>query len=390
MLSTRSLCCRVLLFWSLADCGGLSAPAQPVGAENPPIATATIPESNEALILSSKVEEALTAGDYRLAVELIERLRGLPEGLVVAPAGRTYYPVWRQAFRLLRQLPPEGAALYRQLHDAEVESRFQQAVADADLAVLRELFYTFRLSEIWTEIGDELAAQLLDRGAYEDAIEILREVLEVGGGTPEQRALMAIAQGGAGAWRTADAFLEELRNDPDLAKQPVWDERLAAIERWRRSLRSGDGIDASGEKHEFTPRIEIGAAWAYTIESSALERARDKSRDLVEAIAASRRLPHQNAVATEDGCLVFRMDGYVRAIEASTMVLRWQDPMRAQRLSGGPSGGGGAALSPRVRALMSSHLRSALSAAFGKVFMIEWAPRFESGLSSLSQARTFQ
>ena len=181
-------------------CAGLYGQS---GVDNPAeFASATLPESNEALLLSSRIEEAIGAGDYRLAIEQIERLMRLPGGLVMAPATRTYYPVWRQAFRLLAQLPPAGVELYRQMYDAEVEARFREAVSQADIGALRELFRGYRLSSEWEGVGIELATRLLDDGAYGEAIEVMGEITATGAGfSRENRLQLAVSLGCGGARR---------------------------------------------------------------------------------------------------------------------------------------------------------------------------------------------
>ena len=83
-------------------------------------ATATLPESNEAALLSGRVQEAIRRGDHRLAIRLIEQIMQLPGELVAVPGSRTHYPARHQAYRLLQQLPPAGVQLYRQLYDAGV------------------------------------------------------------------------------------------------------------------------------------------------------------------------------------------------------------------------------------------------------------------------------
>ncbi|NUQ50709.1 MAG: hypothetical protein HUU27_12450, partial [Phycisphaerae bacterium] len=140
------------------------------------VATATLPESNEAMLLSSRAEEAIRQADYRLAIELIDRTRMLADGLVAAPASRTYHPVWRHAQRLLEQLPPAGVDLYRSLYDGEVAARLEAARRSSDLRELRQLFRTYSVSSHWPAVARELASLLLDVGDYAEAIEVLREL----------------------------------------------------------------------------------------------------------------------------------------------------------------------------------------------------------------------
>ena len=89
--------------------------------------TAALPESNEAMLLAGQAGEAVKLGDFRLAIELIEQIMDLPDALVANPDHPVYYPVWRQARRLLRALPPDGLTYYRQIVDPEAAVSFREA-----------------------------------------------------------------------------------------------------------------------------------------------------------------------------------------------------------------------------------------------------------------------
>ncbi|MBU0618317.1 MAG: PQQ-like beta-propeller repeat protein, partial [Planctomycetes bacterium] len=374
--------------------------AQQRGASQGKFATATLPESNEALLYSSRVEAAIQAGDYRPAVELIERLMDLPAGLVAAPASRTYYPVWRQAFRLQAQFPEAGVELYRQLYDAEVSARFGQAASRADVGALRELFYGYRLSTAWPAIGAELTAHLLDQGAYGEAIAVLRELTPRGDrsgagdaviGVPEQKAQLAVALAGAGAFRPARRLLDELRSEVDVEARPAWGERLEQLERWFTALR-GEGAGSAAEVREpLTPCIEAGAVWCQALAPKEGEPVSDDSHDIADAVDALRRLPVQQPVATED-LLVVRLHGRVYALDAETLVPRWSVTERLSGASGGMPGavwGTGpeddVRLSPEAESLLSNHLGHVVSVGFGKVYSVEGLGSFDADLGMFGQ-----
>lgn len=375
--------------------------AQPGRAGRGKSASATLPESNEALLLSSRVEEAIQAADYHLAIELIERLRGLPDGLVAAPASRTWYPVWRQASRLLAQLPPPGVELYRQLYDAEVSTRFQQAVATADLNALRELFQRYRLSTAWPAIGVELVAHLLDRGASGEAIEVLREASPAGmegghdrgaGVAPEHQAQLAVALASAGAVRPARRLLAELQSDADLRAQPEWRDRLARLDRWFAAL-GPSGFASGAERWQpLSPRIEAGAVWAQALLPRAPGQHVDEGDDLAQAIEVFRRLPLQQPVLAGPTLLV-RLHGRLWAVDADTLTLRWSV---AERPADGAAGLFAGAvpgddrnedlrLSHDARLLMASYLRHAVSVGFGKVYTVEGLTLFDSDVVAFGQ-----
>src|SRR5262245_18560906 len=100
------------IFLALAPTVRAQAPEAEQGRQ----ASATLPESNEAIMLSSRIEEAARAGDFQLAIQLVDRMGEVPGELVAAPATRTFQPMWRQVGRLIAQLPTRGLEMYRQLH----------------------------------------------------------------------------------------------------------------------------------------------------------------------------------------------------------------------------------------------------------------------------------
>ncbi len=379
----------------LHTCGAVG---QQMNADQGKFAAATLPESNEALLCSSRIEEAIRTGDYRLAIELTERLMDLPGGLVVAPASRTYYPVWRQAFRLLGQLPPAGVELYRQLYDAEVAARFQQAASEGDVGVLHELFRGYRLSSAWAAIGVELTARLLDEGAYGEAIEVLREMTSradrsqvdpTAGVAPQYRAQLVVALGSAGAIRSARRLLDELQSDADVGAHPEWRERLEQLEVWLAALH-GAGVALAVEASDaLAPCIEAGSAWRQTIPPEGPAPLANEEEDIAEAVDVLRRLPLQQPVLAGETLLV-RLHGRVWAFDAETLLPRWS---ATERLSDGaewglpsaisvPGGRDDIRLSPGAKLLMSDRLRHVVSVGFGKAYSVEGLTSAEAGLGT--------
>src|ERR1051326_8387021 len=71
-------------------------PADPPSLRN----TATVPESNEAMLLASQVEQAAANGEFRLALGLIEKLFTMSDELVMTPGATSaatfnFYWLWR-------------------------------------------------------------------------------------------------------------------------------------------------------------------------------------------------------------------------------------------------------------------------------------------------------
>lgn len=388
--------CALLLFHTCA------AVAQQSDADQGKFAAATLPESNEALLCSSRVEEAIQMGDYRLAIELTERLMQLPDGLVATPASRTYYPVWRQAFRLLAQLPSPGVELYRQLYDSEVSARFQAAASQADVNALRELFHGYRLSSEWPAIGVELTAHLLDQGAYGEAIAVLRELTARTGPLPtdsprgvprEYQAQLVIALAGAGAIQPARSLLEELRSTADAEVETSWEERLQQLESWLATF-PGNADGAAREPSEaLAPHIEPGPAWRQEFPPDTRGPiADDRGRDLADAVDALRRLPLQQPVAAGE-LLVVRLHGRVWAFDAETLLPRWsaaeeaspdvgEGVWRAASIAGSRDD---VRLPPDLELQLSHHLRHAVSVGFGKVYSVEGHTALDQGFATFGR-----
>ncbi|RMF81155.1 MAG: hypothetical protein D6744_07470, partial [Planctomycetota bacterium] len=322
---------------------------------------ATLPQSNEALVLSSHVEQAIHAGDYRNAIELIERIRSLPDALVAAPASRTYYPVWRQTFFLQGRLPPEGVALYRQLHDAAVGARAAEAVEAADVDALRGLFRTHRLSTHWAGIGEELAAFLLDRGEFGEAIEVLRELEWAGAPRAANRRMqLAVALERVGARRAALDLIDRLATDG------VDPQRVETLRAWlQRGPRTRD--EAVGPN---TFYIGGRLHWETILESSAAGR-----RDRAEALLSAMDFQHRLALlepATGADALAYRVDGRVHVIDTLALTHRWSATEITAPQGGGPfSTWGGGAQNGDTQLLLTNHLRHVLAMDERRVYTIE-------------------
>ena len=350
-------------------------------------AAATLPESNEAMLLSDRARDAMQRGDYRLAIRLIEQIMALPAELVAAPASRTYYPVWRQAVRLLGQLPPEGVDLYRRLYDAEVAARFREAVQAADVDTLRELFHDYRASSDWDAVGAELVARLIDRGEYGESIEAVRELLAGSAEPkPERRAQLIVALAQVGAWQAAQQALAELESDSAVALRPGWRQRVGAIREWlerlnlsRRNVAGRLGVQLEGRPYE--PMLAPPIAWSHRLDPEAPSDTHYEAGDLAAAIDRSRRLPLHNAVV-DSNILVVRMNGSLWGMDALTLTPIWRSAESAREVEGtlrsvwGRRGGGGVAndeagLSTGARRLLTHALRHALSTGLELVFTIE-------------------
>ena len=273
------------------------------------VATATLPESNEAMLLSSRAEEAIRQADYRLALELIDRTRMLADGLVAAPASRTYHPVWRHAQRLLEQLPPAGIDLYRNLYEGDGGAPLEAAPRASDIGKIRQLFRTYAVSSHWPEVARELASLLLDVGDYAEAVEVLRELHRAAPDDLVSAAQLAAALALGNAPDAANRVMQEL---PSAAGAP---DAVRAVASWL-------GARAVERAGAFAPRLDGALEWAVELDPVGADTYRERDEDVALAINAERKLPLV-APAVADDVLVVRCGGRLHALDLWTLTPRW-------------------------------------------------------------------
>lgn len=326
---------------------------------------ATLPESNEALLISARVEDALDAGDFRLAIELVDQLLRLPPALVGAPASRTYFPLWRQAARLLEQFPAEGARVYRQLYDAEVAARFDEARRPPNIDALRGLFRKCRLASAWSEIGYECADLLLDSGRTAEAAEILSDLLRADPSDWRAELRLALASGLSGETDAAAQSIEAAERHGARGAGPEWAERVDRVRDWIQSQRGRERHD----RHDMLrPELRPPAAWFYACGADA---GGDGGEEQLEQLAATRRLPVGEAIAGDDR-VFFRHDGQVFAVSTLSLVPSWEvrevpptsDSAGAARLLPGAG-------SPNASRRAARRLAHALALGGDRLFTIE-------------------
>lgn len=356
----RALCAGILLAVTLSPTPAGAAQAAGESPTRPSLAT--LPESNEALLLSDRVEDAIDAGDYRLALELVDQMLRLPPALVGAPASRTYYPTWRRGARLLEQFPPAGVEVYRRLYDAECAARFEEARDRPDIDALYELLRTHRLCSNWPQVATELADLLMDLGRFGEAIDVLGRLLHERPDDAAWNLRMAIALGALGevdqAWRRLDAAAHDGTAEVDHRQA------LDSVGEWL-----AERSDAAGDTGRgLTPLIPAAVAWTRPLPGQDADYRGDAG--LAEALSALRRLPVIEPVLAQDTLLV-RMGGAIHAFDELTLVPRWtvQEVAgeRALLPGSGKSGSSGA----RHDELVSHHLRHTLASGFGMAFSIE-------------------
>ncbi|QOJ13510.1 MAG: PQQ-binding-like beta-propeller repeat protein [Planctomycetia bacterium] len=336
---------------------------------------ATLPESNEAMILSSRVEEAVAAGDYALAIRLVRQIMDLSGELVADPRHRVYYPVWRRAVQLLRALPPEGVKAYRELVDAEVTARFAAASASGDLAELELLFRKFPIATSWPAIGQELAALRLDLGQATEALAVLRE-MELQGAVLSSglRAQQVVALGMIGSVAEARRRLESLTSAAQQGT-PAERERAAVIEAW---LKRGATDIAPAGAGAIQPLFGGRLPWRSGLDSAAgAQKLTDDAA--ANSVGYQRSLPLLTPVVERE-TLLFRARGVLWALDAVALTPKWHvvEPRFREVISeyatwdhdyeeATPDPN----YPPEARQLLRGATQHAISAAAGLVFTLE-------------------
>ncbi|MGE3180585.1 MAG: PQQ-binding-like beta-propeller repeat protein, partial [Phycisphaerae bacterium] len=331
------------------------------------MATATLPQGNEAILLSNQARDALDVGDYELAIRLIERISDLPEALVPVSGGRTFYPTWREALRLQAALPDEATRQFQLEFDAKVRGRRDAAIAANDLTALQELFQRFQASTLWPQVGEALVARYLDAGRYYDAVAVLR-LLQSG---QQQSRLLAtqsvIALAAVGARTEAETRLGQYAGSNSGAALIGGEERdtLATWIANRISRTSTDTLPATFSI------ADAGLFHWTTLIDPARERAASQDRDaqLADAVDYLRRLPLIQPTICEEQ-LIIRSRGRISAFDTLSLLPRWSIVERqgtAGELQGSPEDW----ISQDAKRLVAHPLAHSLTSAFGLVFTVE-------------------
>ncbi|MCG3125975.1 MAG: Outer membrane protein assembly factor BamB [Phycisphaerae bacterium] len=363
---------------ALAACATRSG-AQPYFTQS---ATAALPESNEAMLLSSQAREAAERGDYRLSIQLIQRIAQLDAALVADPGSKAFYPAWRQGRRLLAGLPADGLAYYRQLYDGEAEARLKDALDASDTAALGELLRAYPVCTRSPEIVRELVTRLLEAGQCAPAIETIADAQSLRSEPlgSERRAQLVVALTGLGAWSSADEELARLESDGRAAGGREA-QRAAALRAWFEGRRHASAGDAGAMR--INPLLSMQGVWERPLRGEAESEYFEDDRSLCGLIEKHRRLPLVQPLLTGE-TLVVRARGRLHAIDALTLFPRWAtselvpaDSVEARGVSqfgrgeGGESEAGGFDGSNDARNLLWHFLRHAVSTAFDQLYTIE-------------------
>ncbi|MCH7872416.1 MAG: PQQ-binding-like beta-propeller repeat protein, partial [Planctomycetes bacterium] len=367
------------------------------------VQTAALPESNEAMLLAGRAGDAVKQGDFRLAIELIEQIMNLPDALVADPENPVYYPVWRQARRLLSALPPDGLTYYRQIVDPEAGVSFREAIESSDVAALRRLFRAYPVSSVAPRIGSELVSRLMEGGDYAQAVDMLHELDSAAAGDDDafaRRARLVVSLARLGAWQSAVGLLELLERDQATAGDRLAGERIERLRTWIAELRRDGDSHRGGAEVALVPAMDTEISWERSLRIAAESGRMDDDVSIARAIDEHRRLPLVEPIIAGDA-LVVRLGGQLWVHDLLSLTRRWQaaeitaddqahfgsvprfgQPMAPVEVEGDESD----AISSETRDLLFYSLRHAVSVGLGNVYTIESL----SGLPEPSTRRRFR
>ncbi len=352
---------------------------------------AEIPPSAELDNLFARAADATAQGDWKLAIDCLQRVMDDPVGGLVEVGGSNaplvrYESARRRALRELGTLPPDGLAAYRLLHDGRARRLIDTARASGDPAPLREIVERYLLTSYGDDACDLLSSWALDEGRPREAVmalsslrEFVPEYREGPGprdGIPPQRLAAKLACARVMLGQPAEARRLAERAAPadawmaQLAELgPAESADAAQTGGW---LLSGGTTDRSGEMAAIAPTMQEMALWQVPF---AGVRA-----DLWQSDTPRRLLdPDDLPVAAPlwyDGRVYARtLDGVV-AVDAESMSVAWAQRTRPEgdeAIAAASPAGGYSVDAAQIEwdRLFTDHVTGAMTIAHGRVFLVE-------------------
>lgn len=331
------------------------------------LATATLPQGNEAALLSSRARDAIQVGDFEVAIRLIERIAALPESLVPVTGGRTYYPTWREALRLQALLPADGVKQYQMEFDALVGARRDTARENFDLGALRALFERYQASRHWSSLAGDLAALYLDQGRYAEAYAILQLLPQLDRDAEPDVGKSVIALARVGAIDRARQQLERS------AEAQVSDEQRRALAKWL-AVYSTRNTTAVPDQYSLQRAGEFSWTIPAQYDDFATTAASATSDvEYADAVDYLRRLPLLDPQLADDNIFV-RMNGRIFAFDALSLLPRWSVSEQTTTIGGPPTSTRDRAPADAAR-IVANPLAHTLQTAFDRLYSIESVPQ---------------
>ena len=137
--------------------------------------------------LFSRAEEGIKRGDWKFAIDCLQRIIDDPDGSLVFKAAEAneerflYESARLRALRRLASLPPEGLRAYRLLYDGKAKCLYDLARGAHDPRLLRTVVNRYLLTDCGDDATDLLASWALDAGRFTEALTVLTELRDLAG-----------------------------------------------------------------------------------------------------------------------------------------------------------------------------------------------------------------
>lgn len=275
----------VLVAAGLPWVGGGLVPAQdgddePVGPERPPAQERLfLPFDDDLADGLRRADELAARGQWDRAVEHLDRLLGEGRAELAPGDGEALRGARAVVRERLAGLPPEGRAVYAQLHDDAARRLLEQARSSAEPGPLVELVGRHPIARAALGARALLASRYLERGQPAAALGQLEALLEQPGLAPEDRARLqrarVIALGLLGRAGEVEDALERLGSVGDDLR--AWLDALArapgsaalapplrpAARAWAQPVLGYYETDQGGARPWSVPEVEGGLAYVH-------------------------------------------------------------------------------------------------------------------------------
>lgn len=381
--------------------------------------------------LFQRAEEGVARGDWKLAIDSLQRVIEDPDGAMVvredtpqpvergssteppepkvlghtdsalpegshadvnrpipmeraAAPGALYESARRVALRMIASLPPEGRRAYGLIHDGKAKGMFERAMASGDRAGLAEVASRFLLTEYGDDAVDALASIALDENRPTEAINVLRELLEFQSDmdVPPSRVTGKLAAAYAMVDRTREAQLavDDVRRSDVDASDLAWLDRVVrgGVKSARDpSMPSDTGRFAEsampiGRMSPVRPKLSDQTPWRFTLPMSmAGIWQRILGDDPGDPLALSVAMP-----VVSDSRLFVRHSTGLIALDADDLGVLWRvapqpSPVESAALAGARRLNRAALDEDLTPDPLNDYVVGTVTAAFGLVFTNE-------------------
>ncbi len=354
----------------------------------------TLIETDASILnLLRQADDGVVRGDWKLAIDSLQRIIDDPKGSLVARSNGDdttavlYESARQHAIRQLASMPEEGIAAYRTLFDGKAKGIFHRSLQSHDKVGLQLLVDRYLLTQYGDDAADMLASWELDSGRPLEAVTVLERLTEMvpDFDIPARRIVGKLAAAYAILGRSYDVdrvlnqaaegeFPEVPLNWLRTIVSSVSDHReyedvIPSHRKW--SMVAGS-LDRRNVMPGVDPNIETKTPWRYEMPDMFPGSV---GRTYVNRPGGELLLPTLQLLSS-DGKLFARTLGGVLAVDADSFAPQWQTPLpsviRAARLSQFATGSASSRLmflSPD--ATVEDYVAGDMSTSHGLVFTIE-------------------